>query len=118
MHEAGVQLEDFGGDVQAIPISALNGDGVEDLIEALLAQSEVLQLSADPKGPVEGSIIESNMELGLGKTEKLVRSIISLNSTSIRVLEAPHVRKTLSHLIFVENKFSGACRIHVWIALT
>ena len=68
LHEAGVQLEDFGGDVQAIPISALNGDGVEDLIEALLAQSEVLQLSADPKGPVEGSIIESNMELGLGKT--------------------------------------------------
>ena len=68
LHEAGVQLEDFGGDVQAIPISALNGDGVEDLIEALLAQSEVLQLSADPKGPVEGSIIESNMELGMGKT--------------------------------------------------
>ena len=58
--------------MQAIPISAINGSGVEDLIEALLAQSEVLQLSADPKGPVEASVIESNVELGLGKTATVV----------------------------------------------
>ena len=68
LYEAGVALEDFGGDVQAVPISALKGDGVEDLIEAVLAQAEVLQLSADHKGPVEGSIIESFQEPGLGKT--------------------------------------------------
>ena len=68
LFEAGVQLEDYGGDVQAVPISALHGHGVQDLIEAVLAQSEVLQLSADPNGPVEGTVIESNMEVGLGKT--------------------------------------------------
>ena len=72
LHEAGVQLEDYGGDVQAIPISALHGTGVKDLIEALLVQAEMLQLSADPKGPVEGSIIESNMEQGLGKTSTVL----------------------------------------------
>ena len=49
LHEAGVQIEDYGGDVQAIPISALNGTGVENLIEALLLQAEMLQLSADPQ---------------------------------------------------------------------
>ena len=57
LHEAGVALEDFGGDIQAIPISALHGEGVSDLIEAVLAQAEVLQLSADPVGPVEGTVI-------------------------------------------------------------
>ena len=61
-------LEDFGGEVQAQEISALHGTGVDDLIEAILAQSEVLQLSADPKGPIEGSVIESFQEPGLGKT--------------------------------------------------
>jgi translation initiation factor IF-2 len=63
-----VALEDFGGEVQAQEISALHGTGVDDLIEAILAQSEVLQLSADPKGPIEGSVIESFQEPGLGKT--------------------------------------------------
>ena len=72
LFEAGVPLEDFGGDVQAVPISALNGQGVSDLIEAVLAQSEVLQLSADPVGPVEGTVIESNLELGLGKTATVI----------------------------------------------
>ena len=72
LHEAGVGLEDFGGDVQAIPISALQGTGVEDLIEAVLAQAEVLQLSADPTGPVEASVIESCQERGLGKTATLL----------------------------------------------
>ena len=61
-------LEDFGGEVQAQEISALHGTGVDDLIEAILAQSEVLQLSADPTGPIEGSVIESFQEPGLGKT--------------------------------------------------
>ena len=68
LFDAGVTLEDFGGDVQAQEISALHGTGVDHLIEAVLAQAEVLQLSADPKGPVEGSVIESFQEPGLGKT--------------------------------------------------
>ena len=62
------QLEDYGGDVQAVPISALYGTNVRNLIEAILAQAEVLQLSGDPKGPVEATVIESEVEPGLGKT--------------------------------------------------
>ncbi len=61
-------MEDYGGDVQAVPISALHGTNVRSLIEAILAQAEVLQLSADPKGPVEATVIESEVEPGLGKT--------------------------------------------------
>ncbi len=67
LYDAGVKLEDYGGDVQAIPISALHGTNVQDLIEAVVAQAEILQLSCDPKGPVEATVIESKMEHGLGK---------------------------------------------------
>ena len=72
LREAGVDLEEYGGDIQAVPISALNGDGVDKLIEAVLAQAEILQLSADPKGPVEGTVIEANNEQGLGKTATIL----------------------------------------------
>ena len=72
LHRAGVNLEDYGGDVQAVPISAKTGMGVNDLIESVIAQAEVIQLSADPKGPVEGTIIESNQELGIGKVATIL----------------------------------------------
>jgi translation initiation factor IF-2 len=72
LYECGVQLEDYGGDVQAVPISAINRTGLPDLIEAIVAQAEVLQLSADPKGPVEGTVIESNLDPGLGKTTTIL----------------------------------------------
>ena len=66
--EAGVDLEDYGGEVQAVPVSAKTGAGVSDLVEALAALAEVLQLSASRKGPVEGVVIESSVRHGLGKT--------------------------------------------------
>lgn len=72
LHKAGVALEDFGGDIQAVAISALNGTGVDDLIEAVLTQAEILQLSADPVGPVEATVIESFQEKGLGKTATIL----------------------------------------------
>ncbi|KAK2190842.1 hypothetical protein NP493_66g01012 [Ridgeia piscesae] len=63
----GIQLEDFGGDVQAIPISALKGDNVEQLEEAIVALSEVMEVKADPSGFVEGTVIESRHDMGRGK---------------------------------------------------
>ena len=127
LHEAGVQLEDFGGDVQAVPISALNGDGVEDLIEAVLAQSEVLQLSADPKGPVEGTIIESNMEVGLGKTATVLikrgtlkkGQILVCGETSAKVKQLLDTREPLGDSLGSRTELKAvkpaeACRIVGW----
>jgi len=72
--EAKIELEEFGGDVPCVPISALKGQNVDELIETILAQAEVLQLSCDPLGPVEATVVESNLYPGLGKsTTALVR---------------------------------------------
>ena len=58
--------EDWGGDTQFCPISALKGEGVDQLLEAIALQAEIMELSANPKGSAEGVVIESRVEQGRG----------------------------------------------------
>ncbi|KAK7521477.1 hypothetical protein IWZ03DRAFT_392252 [Phyllosticta citriasiana] len=55
-----IYVEDFGGDIQAIPVSGKTGQGMQDLEEATSLLSEILDHRADPTGPVEGHIIEAS----------------------------------------------------------
>ncbi|MGF1595169.1 MAG: translation initiation factor IF-2 [Kiloniellaceae bacterium] len=58
--------EDLGGDILAIEVSALQKTNLEKLEEAILLQSEVLELTANPNRPAEGVIIEAKLERGRG----------------------------------------------------
>jgi translation initiation factor IF-2 len=61
-----VILEDFGGDVMSVDISAKVGTNLDKLVEAILLQSEILELKASPEGPAEGVIVEASVQKGRG----------------------------------------------------
>ncbi len=64
--EHNVVVEDFGGDVLAIDISALKGTGLDKLLEALVLQGEVLEPKADPTVRARGVVLEAQLEKGRG----------------------------------------------------
>ncbi|MDG1113450.1 MAG: translation initiation factor IF-2 [Pseudomonadales bacterium] len=64
--------EDWGGDTQFLPVSALTGDGVDALLEAVLLQAELLELTAVKEGPAQGVVIESRLDKGKGSVATLL----------------------------------------------
>ncbi|WP_068501977.1 translation initiation factor IF-2, partial [Oleiphilus sp. HI0067] len=58
--------EDWGGDVQFIPVSAHTGTGIDALLDAVLLQAEMLELKAVPSAPAKGTVVESSLDKGRG----------------------------------------------------
>ncbi|MEI9906280.1 MAG: GTP-binding protein [Asticcacaulis sp.] len=61
-----VVVESLGGDTQVIEVSAKTGQGLDNLIEAILLQAEVLDLKANPDRTAEGVVIEAKLDKGRG----------------------------------------------------
>jgi len=68
----GVSPDDWGGDSPFIPVSAHTGLGIDDLLEAVLLQSEMLELTAHAKGDAKGVVIESRVDKGRGSVSTLL----------------------------------------------
>ncbi|MYC34627.1 MAG: translation initiation factor IF-2 [Chloroflexi bacterium] len=62
LSERNLLVEEWGGDIIAVPVSAQTGDGVDDLIENLLVLSEILELKANPERAAAGVIIEATLD--------------------------------------------------------
>ncbi len=62
----GLELEEFGGDVPVVEVSATQGIGLDDLLEAIQLQAELLELRAPTDGPAEGLVLDCNVHRGLG----------------------------------------------------
>jgi len=58
--------EEYGGEVQFIPVSARTGEGIDRLLEAILLQAEVLELKAPRDAPAKGIVIEARLDKGRG----------------------------------------------------
>ena len=70
--EEGLVPTDFGGDVECVDVSAVTGQGIDDLIELLCLQAEVLELRANPRANCRASIIEARVEQGKGSSATVI----------------------------------------------
>ena len=61
-----IVVEELGGEVIQVPVSAKTGEGIDKLQEAILLQAEILELKANPNRSAAGTIVESKVERGRG----------------------------------------------------
>lgn len=61
-----VQVEGMGGEVQDVEVSATTGQGLDSLLDAILLQSEIMELKANPDRAAEGVVIEAQLDKGRG----------------------------------------------------
>ncbi len=64
--EHNILVEDWGGDVISVPVSALTGQGVDSLLEMILLTSEMKELKASPKAKARGTVVEASLDKGRG----------------------------------------------------
>ncbi len=72
MQQNNLTCEDWGGTVGVVKVSAKTGEGIDDLLERILLEAEMLDLKANPKRPAVGTVIEAQVENGLGPTASIL----------------------------------------------
>ncbi|MGP1458754.1 MAG: translation initiation factor IF-2 [Treponema sp.] len=72
LSEHGLTPEEWGGETQYVHISALKGEGIDDLLDAILLQAEVLELKANYDCRAEGKILESRIDKGRGVVSSVI----------------------------------------------
>jgi translation initiation factor IF-2 len=70
--ENGLQTTDFGGDTEFAAVSALTGQGMDDLLDLMALQAEVLELKANPKATARAAVIEARVVPGRGTTATVI----------------------------------------------
>ncbi len=75
--------EEWGGNIQFVGVSAKTGEGIDALLEAVLLESEVLELTAVPSSPAKGVVVESRLDRGRGSVATLLIQNGTLNKGDI-----------------------------------
>ena len=73
----GLMLEEWGGDVPSVPVSAIKGQGIDELLEMILLTADLLELKADPDLAAQGVVLEARKEPGRG----IVATVLVQNGT-------------------------------------
>ena len=89
-----IVVEDMGGDVQDVEVSALKKTGLDELIEKILLQAEVMELGANPDRPAEGNVIEAQLDKGRGAVATVLvrKGTLKVGDTFVIGAESGKVR--------------------------
>jgi len=92
-----VVLEEFGGDVLSAEVSAKTGQGVDELLEKVLLQAELLELAADPHRDARGTVVESELDRGMGPVATILvqNGMLEVGDDFLCGLHAGRVRALL-----------------------
>jgi translation initiation factor IF-2 len=72
MQQRSIVPEDWGGETITVPVSAVKGTGINELLEMILLQADVLELKANPKTEASGVVIESQVDVGRGPLSTVI----------------------------------------------
>ncbi|MGH9085016.1 MAG: translation initiation factor IF-2, partial [Acidimicrobiales bacterium] len=100
LSEQGLVPQDWGGDTEMIPVSALTGDGVDDLLETLLLVADVEDLKANPEGRAAGVVLESHLDIGRGPVANILvqRGTLHVGEPLVAGPAWGRVRALINHL--------------------
>jgi translation initiation factor IF-2 len=70
--EVDVLVEEYGGDVPAVPVSARTGEGIADLLETVLLVADLMDLKANPDAPASGTVLEARVDKTRGPVATLL----------------------------------------------
>jgi translation initiation factor IF-2 len=79
LSEYGLQPEEWGGDTVMVPVSALQGTGIDNLLDMVLLVSEVQNLKANPNRQAVGTVIETHLDPGMGPVATIIINTGTLN---------------------------------------
>ena len=85
----GIITEDWGGDVACIPVSALTGMGINDLLERIALEAEVMELKANPNRRAKGAVVEARLDKGQGPIATILVQNGTLHSGDVIIAVPP-----------------------------
>ena len=96
----GLVPEEWGGDVMCVPVSALTGKGIDDLLESVLLIADVKELKANPNRRAKGIVIEAKLDKGRGPVATVLVQNGTLRSGDIIIAGTAvgHVRSMTDHM--------------------
>jgi translation initiation factor IF-2 len=96
--EIGVLIEEYGGEVVCVPVSARRGTGIDELLEMILLVAEVQDIKANPNRPATGVIIEARLERSSGATATVLvqQGTLKMGDTIVVGIMAGRVRAMIN----------------------
>ena len=107
LSEKKVLVEEWGGKVQSQEISAKTGEGIDELLDKLLLESDLLELKANPKKRASGSVIEASLDKGRGYVANLLVQNGTLQVGDV-VLSGKHTGKVKALFDHLGNRIKQA----------
>jgi translation initiation factor IF-2 len=103
LSERGVVIEEYGGDVPLVPVSAKQGTGIDDLIDTIIVVADVQELTANPRRAAVGTVVEAELDKGRGAVATVlvqtgtlsVGEVVVVGDTygKVRALEDSHGKR-------------------------